>query len=148
MNAHTRPNNQSRFSLLFFAALLVIAPIAIVQSFQGTRTANDESAVATYSHGALHVTIPYHAPHAGAGLLTVEVLDPEDKVLGRAERRVNVDVGKGQWREDFKLASSLGLDDLVWHRLHYRFAYSDRKDAALQGTESISQILRMPVIHI
>ncbi len=148
MNAHTGPNKLSRFSLLFFAALLVVAPIVTMQSFQGARAAKDESAAATYSHGALHVTIPYHVPYTGAGLLTVEVLDPEDKVLGHAEWRVEVDAGKGQWREDLKFANAPAIDDLVWHRLHYRFAYRDRNDAAMQGTESISQILRMPVIHI
>jgi hypothetical protein len=148
MNAHTGPNNPSRFSLLFLAALLVIAAVLTVQSFQGARAANDESAVATYSRGVLHATIPYHAPHTGAGLLTVEVLDPEDTVLARAERRVDIDAGKGHWREDLTLADAPPIDDLVWHRLRYRFTYRDEKDAALQGTESISQILRMPVLHI
>src|SRR5213078_4584189 len=30
----------------------------------------------------------------------------------------------------------------------YRFEYNDDKDTALEGTESISQILRTPVVHI
>jgi uncharacterized protein YfaS (alpha-2-macroglobulin family) len=130
------------------AASLIIAPLLIVQSFQGAGSAPDESLVATYSHGALRVTIPYHAPHIGAGQLTVEVLDPEDKVLGSSERRVDVSVGKGQWREELKLATAPATETLVWHRLRYRFAYDDQKDAAIQGTESISQILRTPVIRI
>ena len=40
------------------------------------------------------------------------------------------------------------MDDLVWHRVRYRFEYDDDKSAGLEGTESISQILRTPVIHI
>ena len=36
----------------------------------------------------------------------------------------------------------------MWHRLRYRFAYAIATDAAIEGTESISQILRTPVIHI
>ena len=40
------------------------------------------------------------------------------------------------------------MDDLVWHRVRYRFEYEDRKTARLGGTESISQILRRPVIHV
>jgi len=47
--------------------------------------ANDDSVVATHSHGVLYLTIPYQAAHAGAGRLTVEVLDPDDQVLGRED---------------------------------------------------------------
>ena len=36
----------------------------------------------------------------------------------------------------------------MWHRVRYRFHYADQKDAAVQGTESISEILRTPVVHI
>src|ERR1700730_18234129 len=122
---------------LFLAASLLVAPLLIVQSFQGPGAANDESPAATYSHDALRVTIPYRAPHNGAGLLTVEVLDPEDKVLGRSERRVDIGAGKGQWQEELKLPTAPAMDDLVWHRLRYRFDYNDQKDGALQGTESI-----------
>ena len=61
---------------VFFAALLFIASVLVTQSFQQTEAANGESASATYSHGILHVTIPYHAPHAGAGQLSV---DPESR---------------------------------------------------------------------
>ena len=40
------------------------------------------------------------------------------------------------------------MDELVWHRLRYRFSFTDAKDAAAQGTESISEILRTPVVHV
>ena len=33
------------------------------------------------------MTIPYHGLHAGAGDLNVQVLDPEDGVLGTAKPR-------------------------------------------------------------
>ena len=36
----------------------------------------------------------------------------------------------------------------MWHRVRYHFIYADQKDAAVQGTESISEILRTPVVHI
>src|SRR5438046_1153406 len=131
-----------KHSFLWTMTLLVIACVLIMQPFQGAPAANAESAAATYSHGALRVFIPYHVPHSGAGQLTVEVLDPEDKVLGRSEQRVDVNTGKGSWQDELKLTKAVGIDDLAWHRLRYRFAYSDQDDAALQGTESISQILR------
>jgi len=132
--------------LLLLPAILVVTTIVTVQQFQA---ASGETAVsATYTNGTLDATIPYQAAQAGAGQLTVEVLDPEDKVLGSAGQPVDVAKGKGRWREPIKLSKPLAIDELVWHRLRYRFEYSDGKTASIEGTESISQILRTPVIHI
>src|SRR5260370_19803191 len=80
--------------------------------------------------------------------MTMEVLDPEDKVVGRVERRAEVAEGTGRWQEQIKLEKPLALDDLVWHRVRYHFEYSDQKNEALEGMESIAQILRPPVVHI
>src|SRR6266550_9209618 len=135
----------SSFWLCLIVALLA-AGIAVVllEPFQ---TANGNIAVVTYTRGVLHVTIPYHAVHSGDGKLTVEVLDPEDNVLGHAETQVAIREGYGRWQEDIRLDKALGADDLVWHRVRYRYVYDDQKPA-LEGTESISQILRTPVVHI
>ena len=139
---------KSRCWFFFPVASLVIACAAISFSRQGVQAAGGDSVGATYSHGIVHVTIPYRAPHNGAGQLTVEILDPEDGVLGRSERRVEVDAGKGWWRADLKLTPAIALDDLVWHRLRYRFAYDDEKDDVIEGTSSISEVLLRPVVHI
>ncbi len=143
-----KATKSSGLGLLFTAVVLIIAAVATLESFQAAQPANSESAVVTYSRGSLHMTIPYDVPHAGAGQLSVEVLDPEDQILGRSEWPVEVHVGKGSWQEDLKLLKAVGTDELVWHRLRYAFTYRDQKDSALQATESISQILRMPVMHI
>ena len=133
-------------SLCFlFVLLFLAAAFLFVRPFQA---ANDQTPGATYSSGVLHLAIPYQAPHGGAGSLAMEVLDPEDLVVDRAEKRLEVAEGKGQWQEEIKLEKPLALDDLVWHRLRYRFEYDDKRDAALEGTESVSQILRTPVVHI
>jgi uncharacterized protein YfaS (alpha-2-macroglobulin family) len=108
----------------------------------------DPQLSATYSHGILHVTIPYQAPRAGNGRLTVEILDPEDHALGRVERAAVAGGGKGVWREDVALAKPVAIDELVWHRLRYRFSYAGSQDAIAEDTESISQILRMPVLRV
>ena len=139
---HTHPPS---FWFGVLAILLVIFTVAIVQPFP---SANGEAPLATYSGGILHVAIPYHAPQSGTGKLTVEVLDPEGKVLGSAERNVGVGAGKGSWREEVRLDKPLALEDLVWQRLHYRFEYRDSQGAAIEGMDSISQILRTPVVHI
>jgi uncharacterized protein YfaS (alpha-2-macroglobulin family) len=142
-NARTRP---LRLWFFLIPALLTIAATVAVQKFEAA--ASEPSASATYSHRVLNLTLPYQAGHTGSGRLTVEVLDPEDRVLGTAERSVEVAEGKGAWQEQLKIDTPLPVDDLVWHRVHYRFQYDDDKSAKIEGIESISQILRTPVIHI
>jgi uncharacterized protein YfaS (alpha-2-macroglobulin family) len=145
VNEHRNP---ARIVAVIFAVLvsLTIAAFVGMQSFQAS--GGTPSSAATYSHGLLHLTIVYHAAHAGGGQLTMEVLGPEDNVLGRAGRHVDVAEGQGRWQDEIKLEKPLPLDDLVWHRVRYRFEYDNKETAALEGTESISQILRTPVIHI
>jgi hypothetical protein len=135
---------------LFFAAF-VIAVTLIAGFFTNASlhpvNAGGTTLSATYVRGILRCTIPYHAVEPGEGNLTVEVLDPEDNVLGRTERHLGVSAGQSQWSETVKLDKPLGVEDVVWHRLRYRFEYADRKPD-IEGTESISAILRMPVVHI
>src|ERR1035438_3756465 len=155
----TRPDrSQSRRHimkawLLLLAALGGIVCLTVLESSQGTATPAGESAGVTYSRGTVRVSIPYAAPHGGAGQLTVEVLDPDDHVLGRAEQSVGVGAGKGHWQEDLKLTKAMPIEELAWQRLRYRFSYDGHQGqaataAAIEGTESISQILSMPVVHI
>ena len=56
--------------------------------------------------------------------------------------------GRGFREQDLALRDALPVDDLVWHRLRYRFAYSDERNAAMEGIVSISKILRRPVVHV
>jgi uncharacterized protein YfaS (alpha-2-macroglobulin family) len=137
---------QVRFTLLLLAIFLTIVGVVSLQPFQASSHA--PSPVATYSQGLLRVTIPYDALHTGAGQFTVEVLNPEDQVLGRTEQRVEVTARNGHLQSEVKLEKPLAVDDLVWHRIRYRFEYDDAKKPAVEGTESISSILRRPVVHI
>ncbi len=131
---------------VFPVAMFLIIAIVTVQPFQ---TASGASvAAATYSHGILHVTIPFRDAHPGAGTLSIEVVDPEDKVLGRSQHGADIVGARGSWQEDIKLDQALPLEDLVWHRVRYRFEYGDSKETPLEGVEAISQILRTPVVHI
>ena len=142
-NHHRNPVKLVVFFLLVF---LAVTAFVVMHPFQVS--GGGPSAVATYAHGLLHLTIPYNAAHAGVGQLTIEILDPEDNVLGRAERHVKVAGGHGRWQDEIKLDKSLSLDDLVWHRVRYRFEYDDRRTAGFEATESISEVLRRPVMHI
>src|SRR5258708_994125 len=136
-----------KLRLMWIAALMVMAGIVILL-MEPCQTADGKTAVVTYSRGVLHVSIPYHAVHAGGGKLTVEVLDPEEQVLGRAETQAAIGEGYGRWQEDIRMDKALSVDDLVWHRVRYRYEYDGGKATAIEGTESISQILRTPVVHI
>ena len=135
-----------RFTILLLAGLVAVVTIFSLCTSEAGGPA--PSLIATYAHGLLHVTIPYRGAETGAGQLTLELLDPEDRVLGRTERNIEVNASSGRWKDEIRLEKPLPVEDLVWHRLRYRFEYDDQKIAALQGTESLSQILRRPVIHI
>src|SRR5579883_1683995 len=106
----------SRTRLLRVAAA-ILGTVAAVWMLQSSPA--DNAVSATYSSGVLHVVIPYHLSHAGAGELTVELLNPEDEAVASVQQRVNA-AGDGIWREDLKPATALSREDLVWHRLRYR----------------------------
>ena len=135
-----------RFTLLLVAAFLTTFGFVFQQPFQAA--SHVSSPVATYSQGRLRFTIPYQAPHAGAGRFTVEVLNPEDQAIGHAEQHLKITARQGQLQSEVGLETPLAIEDLVWHRVRYRFEYDDSTKPDLEGTESISQILSRPVIHI
>jgi uncharacterized protein YfaS (alpha-2-macroglobulin family) len=135
-----------RFRFLL-AGLMLIATGLVLKSFQSPQQHGD-GVSAIYSHGNLHVAIPYQAPRPGAGRLSIDVLDPDDAVLAHAERNLDVTDQKGLWQEDLKLAKALPVDDVVWHRVRYRFVYKDGQDTGVEGTDSISEILRTPVVRV
>ncbi len=147
MDNGNRHRNPTRFAIVILTVSLLTSA-AFFAMWPSQASGVSPASVATYSQGLLRLSIAYHAPRAGAGKLSIEILDPEDNVLGRAERHVEVIEGQGAWQSEIKLEKLLPLDDLVWHRVRYRFEYDDKQTAALDGTESISQILRTPVIHI
>jgi len=139
------PGNAVRYCVLFIAVALIVAMLLVHPS---QTVSGASGAMATYSHGTLHVTIPYRDAHPGTGQFTIEVVDPEEKVFGRSQHNAEIVSNRGSWREEIKLDEPLALDDLVWHRVRYRFDYSNSNERALEGAESISQILRTPVVHI
>jgi hypothetical protein len=129
---------------LFFVLFLVVLggakpPVA---------EAGVPSLAATFTHGILSVTVPYHSAREGSGMLTAEILDPEDHVLGRVERTVTIAKGDGSWQQIIAPAKPIAFEDLVWQRLRYRFQYEDKNVAPIAGVESISRILRRPVVRI
>ena len=138
-----RPDSSLRFLLPFAVVLLLVAGVVFSLTHAGA-----EQLAATYTHGNLHVTIPYHSAQAGSGKLVAEILDPEDHVLGRAERTVGIAKGDGSWQQVITPAKPIPYEDIIWQRIRYRFEYNGNDLPAIEGIESISQILRRPVVHI
>lgn len=143
------PKVQKTFWARVFASgsfvLVVLMATALVKTFAGAEKTGEW---ATYSHGVLRVVIPLRAAQAGAGRLTVEVLDPENRVIGHTERPAEVARGASQFRAEMKLDKAVPLDQLVWHRVRYEFRYEDTKVETLEGVESISNILKLPVLRV
>ena len=135
-----------RFFLVLTVVVIAVSWLVTLQTFQAGTSRS--LPVATYSQGVLRVTIPYKLDRAGSGRLLMEVLNPENSVLGHLEQHAEVMEGRGQWHEEIKLDPPLAVEDLVWHRIHYRFDYDDAQTAALDAIDTISQILSRPVIHI
>jgi hypothetical protein len=82
---------------------------------------------ATYSHGVLRVAIPYRAAQAGAGRLTVEALDPENHVIGRTEKTLEVVKGASRFRAEMKLDKAVPLDNSFGIGCDTSFAMTTRK---------------------
>src|SRR5260370_24920651 len=112
------------------------------------RPENNRSLAATYAGGVLHISIPYDAPRTGEGSLVIEVLDPEDGVVASIDRHADANAGQGLWRRELSIPKRFPLEDLVWHRLRYRFTYLDEKPPALHTVASISPILRRPDVQV
>src|ERR1700690_831542 len=100
MEASDRHATSPRLWLFFLPVLLIVTAIVTVQPFQASNS--EGVASATYRHGVVDVAIPYDAAHSGAGQLTMEVLGPEDQVLGRMDQPVQVAEGEGTWHEEIK----------------------------------------------
>ena len=124
-------------------AAIVLAGVGLAQSFAGSPKMS-----ATYSHGTVRLNLPTETQKAGPGKLTVEVLDPEDQTIGRTESSAEAVKGTSQWKAEIRLEKPLALDDLVWHRVRFEFAYDGGKNEKIERVESISSILRLPVLKI
>src|SRR5438874_2264985 len=139
---------RTKKAMYLFSVVAIIIACGLFTKDTVQSAGTGSSANATYVHGTLYVTIPYRDADAGAGQLTIEVLDPEDNILGQTRQRLDLPAGTGRWNEELKLEKPLPLEDLVWERVRYKFDYDNQSKTELEGTESISSILRTPVVHI
>ncbi len=126
------------------ATILLLVVAALLFNFPPQA----QQLAATYRHGSLSVAIPYTSTQEGSGKLTVEILDPEDRSLARVERNVDVRKGSGTWLQTIAPSQPIAFEDILWQRLRYRFEYDNGAHPAIEGVESVSQIIRRPVVHV
>ena len=134
--------------VLSSVCVLASATIAVLTSRSLALPSETRSLSATYAHGVLRVSIPYSAPRTGEGSLLLEILDPEDRPTVSIEKHADASAGQGFWKRELTLPGNLPFDELVWHRLRYRFTYAQEKTAPIEGVTAISRILHLPVVHV
>lgn len=103
---------------------------------------------ATYQHHALALEIPYQLGRSGAGRLTIDLLSPEDEVLGHSERPVDATKGEGLWRQELTPNAPIPYEELVWERIRYRFRYNGETAPAIEQVQTLGDILRRPVLQV
>jgi hypothetical protein len=130
------------FRCFVLISLLSVAFLPAIAHAQAQKVA------VTFRHGELSVDLHYHSPNRGAGKLVIEILDPEDHSLGGIERAVAITKEDGMWEDTIHPEKPLVFEDMLWQRLRYRFEFDEGGLPAIEGIESISQILRRPVVHV
>lgn len=103
---------------------------------------------AVYTHNALTLSVPYEVIHSGEAELALEVLSPEDRVLGRAAYRTHVAEGSAVWNAEIVLREPMVVDELIWQRIRFTLRYKDQTTADIEEIRSLSEILMRPALHI
>jgi A-macroglobulin TED domain/Alpha-2-macroglobulin family/Carboxypeptidase regulatory-like domain/A-macroglobulin receptor binding domain/MG2 domain len=111
-------------------------------------SAEPKTISAVYARNALSLSIPYEAAHGGEAELRVEVLNPEDHVIGQTEHKANVAEGAGVWNAKIELNEPMTLDELIWHRVRFTLRYEEQAQPDVEDIRSLSEILVRPLLRI
>src|SRR5262245_38660672 len=104
-----------------YRSILVISCVAIATllvSFAPSNEvfADDNELAAIYRNGSLEVNVPSEPTAANSRTLSVEIIDPNDKLVARAIRPLSNTENRAQ-KVTIPLDKSLALEDLAWDRL-------------------------------
>ena len=103
---------------------------------------------AIYFRDALAFSVPYEAAHSGEAELKLELLSPEDHVLGEVKRHKRVTEGSAVWNARMVLGEGMTLDELVWQRVRFTLRYENQTSPDLEEIRSLSEILERPVLRV
>jgi len=125
-----------------FLSVIVLLCAAIVGR------AESKTMSAVYAHNALSVSVPYEAARGGDAELRLEVLSPEDYVLGKAVRVMHVTPGGAVWNAQIALTGTMPLEEIIWQRVRFTLRYTGEAKADEEEIRSVSTILVRPVLRI
>jgi hypothetical protein len=91
----------ARLVVLLLVTFLITTALLNRNVFEAS--GQSRSITATYTHGIVHLTIPYHMTTVGQGTLITEVLDPDDRVLGRSEQHLEIGHRRGSFGGSIRL---------------------------------------------
>jgi uncharacterized protein YfaS (alpha-2-macroglobulin family) len=127
------------FQALAWLALLFAATVGNAES---------KTIFAVYFRDALSFSVPYEAAHSGEAEMKLELLSPEDRVLGEVKRQKRVAEGGAVWNARMVLRDPMTLDELVWQRVRFTLRYNDQAAADIEEIRSLSEILERPVLRV
>ncbi len=110
--------------------------------------AESKTISAVYFRDALSISVPYEAAHSGEAELKLELLSPEDRVLGEVKRHKRVTEGSAVWNARMALREPMTLDELVWQRVRFTLRYENQTSPDLEEIRSLSEILERPVLRV
>jgi uncharacterized protein YfaS (alpha-2-macroglobulin family) len=103
---------------------------------------------AVYFRDALAFSVPYEAAHSGEAELKLELLSPEDHVLGEVKRHKRATEGSAVWNARMVLGERMTFDELVWQRVRFTLRYENQTSPDLEEIRSLSEILERPVLRV
>src|SRR6202034_284810 len=78
----------------------------------------------------------------------LELLSPEDHVLGEVKRHKRVTEGSAVWNARMVLGERMAFDELVWQRARFTLRYENQTSADLGEIPSLRKILARPVMRV
>ena len=133
-----KQNRWSRTALILLCVAL--ATFLLTVAPRDEVFADDNELAAVYRNGSLEVNVPFDQGAAQARALSLEILDPNDKLVARVVRSLSPSDNRAS-KVTIALDKSLALEDLAWDRLKVTTGDSSK-------IVSISEILRVPVLRI
>jgi len=119
---------------------IAIATLLVTIAPRNEVFADDNELAAVYRNGSLEVNVPNEPGTANNHTLSIEILDPNDKLVAKVVRSVSPSDNRAL-RVTVPLDKSIALEDLAWDRLKINAGDSSK-------FVSISEILRVPVVRI
>jgi len=133
-----KENRWSRTALVLIC--IAIATFLLTVAPRNEVFADDNELAAVFRSGSLEVNVPNEPGTANNHTLSIEILDPNDKLVARVVRSVSSSDNRAL-RVTVPLDKSIALEDLAWDRLKINAGDSSK-------IVSISEILRVPVVRI